>query len=169
MENLYTPNCIRTVSGIYFNILDPKEEMIKIEDIAHSLSMQPRFGGHLPKFYSVAQHCCLMSSMMPDQYKIEALLHDASEAYLMDIPSPVKKELSNYKTIEDQLMNLIANVFNFNYPLSEEVKNVDKLMLETEWEILMLGKESRDEIICWTQQEAKDTFLSIYYKYIYNS
>ena len=54
-ENLYTPNCIRTFTGLYMNVFNPKPDMICIEDIAHALSQQPRFGGHLPRMYSVAQ------------------------------------------------------------------------------------------------------------------
>lgn len=55
-ESLYTPNCIRTFTGIYMNVFDPTDEMICIEDIANALSHQCRFAGHLPNFYSVAQH-----------------------------------------------------------------------------------------------------------------
>ena len=50
-ENLYTPNCIRTFTGIYVNVFEPTPEMICIEDIAHALSNQCRFSGHLPTFY----------------------------------------------------------------------------------------------------------------------
>lgn len=116
-ENLYTPDCIRTFTGIYVNVFEPTEEMICIEDIAHALSNQCRFGGHLPVFYSVAQHSIIMSDKMHESHKLAALLHDASEAYLLDIPRPIKKGLSNYKEIEDKLMTAIAAKFGFEYPL----------------------------------------------------
>jgi hypothetical protein len=156
MENLYTPNCIRTVSGIYINVFKPTMDMICIEDIAHALSYQCRFGGHLPRFYSVAQHslnCCYLID--DNKLKLAALLHDASEAYLLDIPSPIKQGLSNYKEIEDRLMNLIAEKFGFEYPLHPEVKKVDAIMLQKEWDCLMLNKEtlhfpSKDE---WQTRE----------------
>lgn len=120
MENLFTANCIRTFTGKYMNVFEPTEDMICIEDVAHALSNQCRFGGHLPKFYSVAQHSLMCCEMATPERKLEALLHDASEAYLLDVPKPIKQRLSNYKEIEDNLMRLIAKKFGFQYPLSEE-------------------------------------------------
>lgn len=161
-ENLYMPDCIRTHSGLYVNVFDPKPDMFVIEDIAHALSMQTRFGGHLPKFYSVAQHCVLMSQKMHPSHQLAALLHDASEAYLIDIPRPIKQRLSNYKEVEDSVMKIIAQKFGFKYPLHEKVKEVDEFMLQWEWNRLMLGKSFMSEIECWTQEQAKDEFLRHY-------
>lgn len=151
MENLFTPNCIRTVSGIYINVFEPTPEMICIEDIAHALSYQCRFGGHLPKFYSVAQHSLNCSYLIDEPHlKLEALLHDASEAYLLDIPSLIKKNLTNYKEIEDRLMMVIFEKFGLTYPIHERVKEVDAIMLQLEWDCLMLQRrtwefETKDE------------------------
>ena len=123
------------------NVFEPTMDMICIEDIAHALSYQCRFGGHLPKFYSVAQHSLNCSYLMDNkELKLAALLHDASEAYLLDIPRPIKQSLSNYKEIEDGLMKLIAEKFGFEYPLHSEVKKIDELMLQLEWDYLMLNK-----------------------------
>lgn len=161
-ENLYTPNCIRTVTGIYVNVFEPTPEMFCIEDIAHSLSHQCRFGGHLPHYYSVAQHSIVMSDKMHESHKLAALLHDASEAYLLDIPRPIKKGLSNYKEIEDKLMNAIAAKFGFEYPLHEKVKEVDEYMLQWEWSTLMLGKSIFPKIECWSPKYAKECFMSTF-------
>ena len=161
-ENLYTPNCIRTFSGIYMNVFEPTIEMICIEDIAHALSHQCRFGGHLPDFYSVAQHCILMSERMHESHQLAALLHDASEAYLLDIPSPIKKGLINYKDLEDNLMNLIAKRFGFEYPLHEKVKEVDNFMLQWEWSTLMLNKRMFPPIKCISSTEAKEMFFTTF-------
>jgi hypothetical protein len=140
IENLFTPNCIRTYTGLYFNILEPTEDMICIEDIAHSLSMQCRFAGHLPVFYSVAKHSLMCVNAVSEQNKLAALLHDASEAYLLDIPSPIKPHINNYKEIENNIMKLIAKKFGFLYPLVQEVRDIDATVLIWEWENLMLGK-----------------------------
>lgn len=137
-ENLFTPNSIRVFSGKYVNILEPTEDSIDIIDIAHSLSMQCRFGGHLSEHYSVAQHSLNCSFLASKEFELEALMHDASEAYLMDIPRPIKLLLPDYKIIEDRFMKVIAKKFGFNYPLSEEVKKVDNDMLQFEWDTLVL-------------------------------
>lgn len=160
MENLYTPNSIRTYTGIYMNVFDPKPEMICIEDIAHSLSQQCRFGGHLPGFYSVAQHSILTVNLVEVKYKLAALLHDASEAYLLDIPKPIKGRLKNYKELENKLMCLIADKFGFEYPLPEQIKRADKIMLELEWDCLMLQK--RNNLNCWGIKSSKRKFLKLF-------
>ena len=111
-ENLYTPNSIRTRSGQYVNVLELDPDTIRIEDIAHALSMVPRFGGHLPVFYSVGQHCLGVLNTVMDMpqpagttseelrlIRLQALLHDASEAYIGDMPSPIKQHLPDFKAL----------------------------------------------------------------------
>lgn len=197
-ENLYTADCVRTFSGIYVNVINPTVDMFTIDDIAHALSNQCRFNGHLPKFYSVAQHSvmaaleiqkrhmiCRMDMDMSDEdfnhycetlstFKdiwdypdpplndliLSALMHDASEAYLADIPSPLKHHLDSYKIIEDQFMKVISEKFNFTYPLLPEIKVVDKKMLEYEWNNVML--EPTPIVECWSQEKSKEEFLKIY-------
>lgn len=155
-ENLYTPGCIRTFTGKYFNPCEPNSELICIEDIAHALSMQPRFGGHLPVFYSVAQHCVQVCWSVWPEIRLSALLHDASEAYLIDVPRPVKDQLPNYREIEDRLMHVISWKFGFEWPMHEAVKGADEMALRNEWEALMLGNGS---IEVWDQEMAKAKFL----------
>lgn len=166
MENLYTPDCIRTFTGLYVNIFDPKPEMFCIEDIAHALSNQCRFGGHLPKFYSVAQHSAICASNAVSYLKLQALMHDASEAYLMDIPSPIKNRLSNYKEIEHGLMEAISLRFEFNWPMDKRVKLIDQQMLEFEWDHIMLQKPLPDAFICFSPEIAKTAFLTSFYQII---
>jgi uncharacterized protein len=134
MNKLYTERTIKTISGIYVDVFEPKPEMFVIEDIAHALSMIPRWGGHFPFFYSVARHSREVSFRTKGD-KLEALMHDASEAYLMDLPRPIKRNMPEYKAIEDGLMMVIAEKFGFQYPLSEETKRADKAELEEEWKV----------------------------------
>lgn len=140
-EGLYSgPGVIRTFTGVFIDVTNPKPEQILIEDIAHALSNQCRFGGHTLQFYSVAEHCLLVSEMVPDKHRLAALLHDASEAYLVDIPTPVKQMLPEYYTIEYRLMEVIAEKFGFDFPLHEHIADADNTILEAEWELLMTGK-----------------------------
>lgn len=149
---------IRTANGIWFNAFDTDSGMIVIDDIAHALSNQCRFGGHLPKFYSVAQHSVLTSEIVAPEHRLAALMHDASEAYLLDIPRPIKKKLSNYAEIEYRIMNLIALKYGFEWPLNEEVKRADEAMLQKEWNEIMLGHPT--DIVCLTPKFAKEFFIT---------
>jgi 5'-deoxynucleotidase YfbR-like HD superfamily hydrolase len=106
--------------------------MFVIEDIAHALSMIPRWGGHYHWFLSVAEHSRSVAYVTKGD-KLEALLHDASEAYLMDLPRPIKQNMPEYKAIEDGVMKVIAEKFGIGFPFSEETKLADKAMLESEW------------------------------------
>lgn len=165
MENLFKEKCIRTYTGLYVNVFDPKPEMIDILDIAHSLSNLCRFNGHLPKFYSVAQHSVFCCNNVYNKYKLAALLHDASEAYLVDIPRPVKIHLINYNQIEDNLMKVIAEKFGFKYPLQKAVKDIDDKMLVSEWECLMLKgayKDFSESELYWIPEYAENIFLQTF-------
>jgi len=165
-ENLYAPDSIRTFTGQYVNVFNPDPETINIYDIAHSLSMQPRFGGHLPEFYSVAQHSLYCARLVSLDLGLSALLHDASEAYLLDVPRPVKLRLTNYKEIEDNLMELISKKFGFEYPLNNDVKMADALALVTEWDCLMLKKTDAPFIKIANQREVEKEFLDSFYSMV---
>jgi hypothetical protein len=108
---------VMTVSGKLVHFLDPQPEEIDIHDIAHALANQCRFGGHTRYFYSVAQHCIFVSRKVSPEFAREALLHDAAEAYLVDLPRPLKLELGNYNLIEEILRRAIFA--RFGLPRSE--------------------------------------------------
>ena len=81
---------ILTKSGVEFDLTNPTPEMVDLSDIAHSLSNIKRFNGHTDVNCSVALHSVIMSYAVPEQYAKHALLHDAHEAYIGDISSPLK-------------------------------------------------------------------------------
>lgn len=160
-ENLYHPGpTIRTYTGHYLNVLEPDPAMINIVDIAHALSMNVRFGGHLPAFYCVAQHSIIVSNWVKPEHRLAALLHDASEAYLIDLPRPIKQQLPDYKVIEDNLMRVISGVFGFEYPFHESIKEADDTVLEIEWNCLMLGKNW--SILPMYQIQAEKEFIKAF-------
>lgn len=162
-KGLFVGDSIKTFSGLYMNVFEPTEDMICIEDIAHGLSNICRFAGHTPQFYSVAQHSVLCARQAPKDYKLQALMHDASEAYLLDMPRPIKRRLPEYKRIEDNLMRVIAQKFNIPYPLDSVIKKVDMDMLQHEYDSMM--KDDRNgKVYYWTPKLAEDMFLSMFKK-----
>lgn len=140
---------IQTYTGKVFDFLNPTPDMIDIEDIAHSLSNLCRYGGHTKRFYSVAEHSGHMSYMVPEKHALAALLHDASEAYLVDIPRPVKMCLSNYADIEHGLLTAISSRFGFQYPLHEVIKQADSAMLFIERKALLSPLADPDANASW--------------------
>jgi len=163
MPLMYTTTHIRTQSGIMVDVLNTDPDDIQIEDIAHALSHLCRFGGHTPHFYSVAQHSYLCAMMAPARLQLTALLHDASEAYLVDVPSPIKPILNNYKTIEEHLELVIAKRFNLIYPFPETIRDIDQAMLSQEWNELIMQRNSV-RFNCWTSEHAKHMFLDMFYE-----
>lgn len=123
---------ITTYSGLDFDYLKPVTSSICIEDIAQALSHECRFAGHLPNFYSVAQHSLLMSYIVAEQHAFEALLHDAAEAYCKDIPSPLKRLLPDYQAIERQVDLAIRERFGLPEEMGFAVHYADLVMLATE-------------------------------------
>lgn len=141
-------NSILTNKGSYFFFDRPEEHDYLIEEIAHALSHICRFTGHTKEFYSVAQHSVLVSLLVPYEYKLEALLHDASEAYLGDVASPLKALLPQYKAIERRVEQAIARRYSLRFPLPKPVKIADGRMLVTEKRDLLTEERaimSRDE------------------------
>lgn len=161
----YTENSIRTFTDKVFDLKLMDPDTICIEDIAHGLSMTASFGGQLNGFLSVAQHCCMVASHVTDEYKLAALLHDASEAYLGDMPSPFKKLMPDYKEHENRLMQVVAEKYGFDYPLHKSIKAADYKMLGVEW-IECVVKNNM--AFYWTPKQAKERFLELYVKFANN-
>ena len=159
-NNIYTENAIRTFTGKVFDlkILDP--ESICIQDIAHALSHVPRFAGHLQEHYSVAQHSVLVSLLVPKEHRLAALLHDASEAYIGDMPTPFKKLMPDYKKLEEKLMQAIANKFDFQYPFHPCIKQADAMLLNLEWKSFVLKNGT---LVYGTSEIYKQRFLDSFY------
>jgi len=140
-------SAIRTFTGKHFDVLNPDPDLIDIKDIAHALSCQGRFSGHTREFYSVAQHSCLTATVISHvlnrkDLALTALLHDATEAYLIDLPRPIKHSTAlgeMYSAIEDPLWVAIARKFGLPEEMPPEVKLADNICLKTEMRDLMGG------------------------------
>jgi hypothetical protein len=149
----------------------------QLYDIAGALARQCRYGGHCMRFYSVAEHCVLVASKASDKNKFTALMHDASEAYLVDIPRPIKNLLPDYQRIEKTLMRALSDRFDFDYPLPEEVKQLDEAILtdEREQNMAPLDAEGEEwgnklpalgvELRCWAPEKAAYEFGAAFRRY----
>lgn len=134
---------ILTYSGKMFDVLNPDPNLIDLVDIAAALSKLCRFGGHCREFYSVAEHSILASELIRQECPGDrtlaawALLHDASEAYMVDIPRPVKRQLQEYVRLEDAIQKSIAERFSLPWPMPDEVHRADTNMLALELRVYM--------------------------------
>jgi hypothetical protein len=93
---------MQTFTGRQFFPMDPRPEEVDPTDIAHALSLLCRYNGHVDRFYSVAEHCVHLSYVVPPEHALWALLHDATEAYVGDMISPLKIHMPGYRAAEDR-------------------------------------------------------------------
>jgi uncharacterized protein len=121
---------IRTFTGLEIDLENIRPQDIKIEDIAHSLSLQCRFCGHIKRFYSVAEHSLNLSLMIPPIYRIYVMLHDAHKTYFHDINKPLKNIIErNWPGFHELIADCdkaIMTALNLDYGKFTYVKSVIK-------------------------------------------
>jgi hypothetical protein len=166
---------MQMLSGGVLDLPTPRMDQIDIHDIAGALSKQCRYGGHCLHFYSVAEHCVIAARHAAPEFRLTTLMHDASEAYLVDVPRPIKSLLSNYRELEAMFERLIARRFNYIYPYPEEVKRLDEAMLAVEqqqnmapcvreWGLRVPPIEGC-RLEFWTPAVAEGRFLEAFFSY----
>jgi len=128
---------MQTYTGKQYWPIDPRPEEVCIEDIAHALSNICRYAGHCKSFYSVAEHSIYVSLIVQPEHALTALLHDATEAYVVDVPRPLKRFLANYKEIEQSNWIAIADKFGLPHEMPREIKDADNAVLLAEKEYVM--------------------------------
>lgn len=143
---------IQTYSGGVINFSDPDESIFNIEDIAHGLANTSRYSGQCKKHYSVATHSVIVAMFLPKEKKFEGLMHDGTEAFMADIPTPLKILLPEYRAIEHRVDAKIRRQFGLPAEMSPEVKKVDHLVLAIEKPILM-----GESVIHWDLPEIDPT------------
>lgn len=123
---------IRLLSGALFDYANPDACPVHIDDIAFALSNVCRFAGHLPRFYSVAQHAVNVSRIVAKGHEFDGLMHDTAEAFTNDLPTPLKFALPIFKELETRIEAAMSRRFGFRFPLSPEVRLADAQMLQLE-------------------------------------
>lgn len=168
---------ILTASGLYVNPMKLTPDDVCVEDIAHALGNQCRYSGHTREFYSVAEHSVRVAGILeeagePWDVVLWGLLHDGAEAYLVDLPRPLKRDSALgdiYRPAEERC--LLAVMAHFGLWPSEPpaVRTADLTMLATERRDLMPGADVwsviaetvplPDAIEPWDPPDARETFL----------
>lgn len=127
---------ISTFSGAEFYVDECNIEDIPISDIAHALSMNCRYNGHVQKFYSVAEHSVLVSKLCDPEDALWGLMHDVTEAFVPDIPRPFKHLIHGFQEFEDRLAVQMARYFGLPEEMPESVKYIDKHIVGSEARVL---------------------------------
>lgn len=130
---------MQTFSGRLVDLAKFAVEDVRIADIAHALSIINRFTGHSKVPYSVAQHSVMVSRICEPEYALWGLLHDASEAYLGDMATPLKTLLPQYRELEEHVQKTIALAFGLAWPMPSVVKIADLRALMGEKRDLVPG------------------------------
>jgi len=168
---------MQTYTGKKVYLQNPSVDDIDIEDIAHGLAHTCRFAGQCSEYYSVAEHSVNVAVAIQNRdIEFEALMHDATEAYIHDITSPLKSILPEYKRIEIRLNEVIMQKFNLSSQYREEIKDVDLRMLATERDAVfknrVLWGKYMDKIKpyenmsfkFYSPKKAKAKFLKVFYR-----
>lgn len=161
-----------TYSGRMIDPFNPDPKQIILEDIVQSLSLQVRFCGHVRSLITVAQHSVMVSEMcQTEKGKKWGLFHDASEAYISDVPRPVKAHLPIFKDMEKRLLKASAENFKMAYPVPQEVSYFDYISLYRESRDFMPNgacvpcpEEYDVPQSAWTPEKARERYREQYYK-----
>ena len=170
---------ITTHSGQQVDIESPHSDTLCIEDIAHALSFLCRGSGQANFFFSVARHCvyCAQEARargFSREVVLACLLHDASEAYMTDVPKPIKDNLiPQYRRYEDALLDKIYEKFIGRTLTDDELSQValiDHVLLQYDLKYLLNIDTALPPIHIALQYEyipfedAKNGYLDIFHE-----
>lgn len=183
---------MQTYSGRKFYPLAPLVDDIELMDVVHGLAMTCRYGGQCRRFYSVAEHCLIVSSLVEQHARNagmaepevralarEALMHDSSEAYIGDMIRPLKHqpEMIEFRRAEAAIETAIFAKFGIvsTHESHAIIKTIDNRILVDEISQLMplpemylesplLAEESPFgvKLACWEPQRAQEQFMARY-------
>lgn len=138
MKKVNFTHWIQTYSGKAIDLLNPEIDSLDIQDISHALTNINRFNGNSIRPYSVAEHSLnvvkLLEHWEPTNYQLhwDGLHHDGPEAYICDLPSPIKRLCKDYQEIESKFEKIYSEKFKTTFPLPNLVIKADLIMLDYE-------------------------------------
>jgi uncharacterized protein len=176
LEHNTSGDWMQTYTGKRFYPLRPDPELVCIEDIAHSLSLKCRYGGHCCFLFSVAEHSVLMADAVlsaggSPMEALMALMHDSPEAYVDDMIRPIKKSVIGYEQIETRVWEAICTKFDFDPNLPPIIKEFDNRILADEkaqnmaaldWDYTP-GPPLGVKLMFWNPIVAEEQFLRRFY------
>jgi uncharacterized protein len=160
---------IQTYSGIAFDVIDPQPQMISLRDISQSIAHICRYNGHVPTFYSVAEHSVRVAWLLEkkgydDNVVLTGLLHDASEAYVGDMVRPLKRHPefgAVHQDVEERVAKVVHEALGGIFPHPQPVHDADRAVYDWEVEFIRTGLESG-----WDADYARQHFLMLYHNII---
>jgi hypothetical protein len=162
---------ILTADGLYFDFLNPSADCVTLNAIARGLANACRYGNQCAPFYSVAEHSIWVSRIVPPEFALAGLFHDAAEAFILDMPKPLKEILPDYKAIEKRVEAVVFPALGLPATLPPEVKAADRQMLATEQLVLMNNSDAWEwtdglvpakglKLKCYPPAEAYHAFIA---------
>lgn len=177
---------MQLASGAVMDLRNFSNAKINMEDIAHSLAYQCRFNGGTKDFYSVAQHSILVHELAEPygrEMQLAALLHDAGEAFIGDIITPIKHACPFISELEDALITEIYKRYNIKLTAEQKdiIKQLDHEVLKREvvqltnynrgywlqhfnFDCVMVKAQYKDQpcITAWSPYTAKVGFMQCF-------
>lgn len=157
---------VTTLGGNKFYLDNPYKSVITIEDISWSLSNLCRWNSHVNKFYSVAQHCVVVSSLCSEPLKLQGLMHDCEEAYIGDFTSPLKEMFPELRIYGKSLKKYILQELKVINIGEEKVKKIDiEVGLIEDQALRKTAINEKPMLVYWDPWRANNEFLRLYNKY----
>lgn len=150
-----------TLTRRKLSLENPQASQIDINDIAVGLANKGHFSGQMEKFFSIAEHSMMVCNWAPENLKLVALLHDASEAYLGDMIKPLKVLIPKFQEIEERLQRVIFERFGLDYEDIIRIKPMDKMVQTLEYNYFY---KEEGNLTCLSPEEARNEFLTMFKK-----
>lgn len=162
---------VNTYSGKEMSLVNPKVEDVSLLDISYTLANIKRWNATTP--FTVAQHSLLVEEIVrlnggSNKERLLALLHDSAEAYIGDMPKPLKDLDVNslFLKTEALIEDVIRQAFQleeFNSMFTDRIRQADALSAKLEaYKYKTSSKNFNTELTPEETQKYKDLLSYIH-------